>query len=443
MDPQPPSVPWRHIYCGQPPDIESPREGHTDPEWLLSTVRDTIHKHIRQGTYRCIDPHDTLVRLHGRLPGMGITRIADVTGLDRIGVPVALAVRPNSRSLAVSQGKGLSPDAAKASAVMESIELYHAERIRLPLRLASYEELCATERVVDVDQLPQVKDGLFHKHRRLLWVEGYDLLQHENVWVPYEMVSTDFTLPFPEGYGCFPPNSNGLASGNTMWEAISHGICEVVERDAITLWSLRKPEDRCESELDLDSVTDKQCRYLLEFFSRAGVAVRVWDVTSDVGLACFRCLIAESNQDPLHFGYAARGFGCHPSRPLALIRALTEAAQARLTYIAGSRDDVSRAGYRKLRNPGAPPLSAEPTPKQKRDFSCVPDYCGDSLGEDLRHELGQLRQCGISRVVVVNLTRDELRIPVAKVVIPGLEGVIFEVDYAPGRRALRQKAGPQ
>ncbi len=373
---------------------------------------------------------------------MGITRIAHVTALDRIGVPVALAVRPNSRSLAVSQGKGLSLDAAKASAVMESIELYHAERIRLPLRLASYEELRATERVVDVDELPQVKDGLFHKHRRLLWVEGYDLLQHENVWVPYEMVSTDFTLPFPEGYGCFPPNSNGLASGNTMWEAISHGICEVVERDAITLWSLRKPEDRCESELDLDSVSDELCRPLLDCFSKAGIAVRIWDVSSDVGLACFRCLIAESNQDPLHFGYAARGFGCHPSRPLALVRALTEAAQARLTYIAGSRDDVSRAGYRKLRNPGAPPLSAEPAPRQKHDYSCVPDYYGDSVKGDLRHELSQLRQCGISRIVAVNLTRHEFAIPVVKIVIPGLEGVVFEVDYAPGRRALRQKAEP-
>ena len=430
MDPQLPSSPFAR------PQLRDPR----DPEWLVLGARDDQDRIFRHGTLRCLNPSMTLDHLRGKLPAMGITRIANVTGLDRVGIPVALAVRPNSSSLAVSQGKGATPDAAKASAVMESIELYHAERIRLRLRLASYEELRATERVVDPGELPQVKDGLFHKHRRLLWVEGYDLLQCETAWVPYEMVSTDFTLPFPEGYGCFPPNSNGLASGNSMWEAINHAICEVVERDAITLWTLRTPEDRCETELDLDTVTDDLCQYFLKCFRQGGVAVRVWDATSDVGLPCFRCLIAESNQDPLHFGYAARGFGCHTSRAIALARALTEAAQARLTYIAGSRDDVSRSGYRKLKNPGAPPLSAEPSPECKRYYPSIPDLQGVTVIDDLQHELECLRRIGITRVVAVNLMRDELQIPVVKVVVPGLEGVIFEIDYAPGARARRQMA---
>jgi len=52
---------------------------------------------------------------------MGITRVANVTGLDHVGIPVVMACRPNARGLAVSQGKGLTLDAAKASAVMESI----------------------------------------------------------------------------------------------------------------------------------------------------------------------------------------------------------------------------------------------------------------------------------------------------------------------------------
>ena len=64
---------------------------------------------------------------------MGITRLADVTGLDRIGVPVFQAIRPLSRSVSVSQGKGLDPDAARASALMEAVETWHAERIDRPL----------------------------------------------------------------------------------------------------------------------------------------------------------------------------------------------------------------------------------------------------------------------------------------------------------------------
>ena len=391
----------------------------------------------RRGTHRCVEPRETLDRIEPHLGKMGITRIANITGLDRIGIPVALACRPNSRSLSVSQGKGATLDAAKASAAMESIELFHAENIRLALRLSSYEELRRTERVVHPTDLPLVKDGLFNKHRRLLWIEGYDLLHQKTLWVPYEMVSTDFTLPFPDGYGCFPPNSNGLASGNNLLEAISHGLCEVVERDAITLWSLRNSEERSQTELDLNSVTDDLCRELLDRFLHANIAVRVWDVSSDVALPCFRCLIGENHQDPSHFGYAARGYGCHPSRAVALARALTEAAQGRLTYIAGSRDDVSRRNYDRLKRSRLASLSAEAESPEKRDYASLPDWDEQTLHDDLKRELDSLSACGIHQVIVVDLTREEFQISVAKVVIPGLEGVIFEEDYSPGARASR------
>ena len=413
------------------------RLDHPDTDWLTFAPSGAVAKAYRHGTHRCVDPRQTLERIQPHLAKMGITRIANVTGLDRVGIPVALACRPNSRSLSVSQGKGATLDAAKASAAMESVELYHAENVHLPLRLSSYEELRSTERVVDVAELPQAKDGLFHKHRRLLWIEGYDLLHHEKLWVPYEMVSTDFTLPFPEGSGCFPPNSNGLASGNNLLEAISHGLCEVVERDAITLWALRSAEERNQTELDLNTVSDVLCRDLLEKFTRAKITVRVWDVTSDVKLPCFRCVIDESAQDPLHFGYSGRGFGCHPSRAIALARALTEAAQARLTYIAGSRDDVSRSGYERMRNSKPPSPSPDLEAQEKRDYSAIPDWEEQTLTDDLNRELNSLTACGINRVIVIDLTHEEFQIPVAKVVIPGLEGVIFEADYSPGPRAAR------
>ena len=84
-------------------------------------------KRFRLGTHRVRPPEETWEALRGVLPRVGITRVADVTGLDRIGIPVWQAVRPASRSLSVSQGKGATPAAARASAVMESIELWHAE----------------------------------------------------------------------------------------------------------------------------------------------------------------------------------------------------------------------------------------------------------------------------------------------------------------------------
>ena len=72
---------------------------------------------------------------------MGITRIADVTGLDTIGIPVVMVYRPNSRSVVVAQGKGLDLLAAKVSGAMESVEVFMAERITKPLLLGSFNDL--------------------------------------------------------------------------------------------------------------------------------------------------------------------------------------------------------------------------------------------------------------------------------------------------------------
>src|ERR687891_2259925 len=108
-------------------------------------------KAYRRGTHRTIAPATTLARVQPYLAALGITRIANVTGLDRIGVPVVMVCRPNSRSLAVSQGKGVTLDAAKASGLMEAIELYHAEHALLDLKLATYHELANTHVVVDVN----------------------------------------------------------------------------------------------------------------------------------------------------------------------------------------------------------------------------------------------------------------------------------------------------
>src|ERR1700752_1277998 len=96
-----------------------------------------------------------MTRIQPMLPVMGITRIGDVTGLDRIGIPVVVVTRPNSRSLAVSQGKGVTLDCARVSGVMESIEGWHAERIDLPLRLATPEEMRWAVSTVDLSGLPR------------------------------------------------------------------------------------------------------------------------------------------------------------------------------------------------------------------------------------------------------------------------------------------------
>ena len=392
-------------------------------------------KRYRLGAHRTVSPEATLARVAPFMSEMGITRIANVTGLDSLGIPVVMACRPNSRSISVSQGKGIQLAAAKASALMEAVETYHAERITLPLKLASYDELSRSHALVDVTRLPRSVDSRYRTGLPLLWIEGRNLVDHTSLWVPHELVHTNYTLPQPTGSGCFPANTNGLASGNHILEAIAHAMYEVIERDALTLWWL-KPNPHRDRSLRLESIDDLACRKLLEQFERADVQVRIWDVTSDVGIACFFCLLMARDDDDVEPEF---GSGCHPARQVALLRALTEAAQARTTYIAGSRDDFAPEIYsdsaRARRTRACRELVRRGSSGQ--GFQDVPTFESDTIGADIAWSIGRLREVGIDQVVVVDLTLEQFHIPVVRVLIPGLEGVYKggHSDYVPGPRA--------
>jgi len=396
-----------------------------------------IRKLFREGTHRLLLPEETAERVRRFMPVMGITRIANVTGLDHVGIPVVMVCRPNSRSLAVSQGKGLNLALAKASGLMESVETYHAEHITLPLKLASYEELRYTHPVADVTTLPSITGSLFHPNLRLLWIEGRDLLQDEPVWIPYELVHTNYTRPLPTGSGCFTLTTTGLASGNHILEAMSHAICEVVERDATTLWHLMDEEGQRRTRVDLDTVDERSCRETLEKFERAEVAVAVWEITSDVGIPSLLSVVMDRREDRLRLLYPSVGTGSHPARHIALLRALTEAAQSRLTYIAGSRDDAMRSRYERSRDPDSLRRFREKvlTAPPKRSFLGIPTWSGETFEEDIAWELDRLRSIGVKQVIVVDLTKAEFGLPIVRVVIPGLEGSDHVPGYAPGARA--------
>jgi ribosomal protein S12 methylthiotransferase accessory factor len=268
-------------------------------------------KLYRQGTHRTISPAETIARVHPFLDAMGITRVANVTGLDRIGIPVVTVARPNSRSVAVSQGKGVTLEAAKASGIMEAVEGFHAERIEKPLRLGSRNELAGSLDLADVEGLARLLDSRFDGDVSLLWIEGFDWIAKRSVWLPYEVVHTNYTLPSIGRSGCFVESTNGLASGNHMLEAVAHGIAEVVERDATTLWNLLPDASRRNTRLDLDSIDDVSCSSLIQRLRKAGMSVGVWNITSDVGVPSFYCVIVDERLELAHSG---AGAGCHPAR---------------------------------------------------------------------------------------------------------------------------------
>ncbi|MBN9671262.1 YcaO-like family protein [Roseibium aggregatum] len=396
---------------------------------------DNSAKRYREGTHRTVPPGRTLAKVKPFLDEMGITRLANLTGLDRIGVPVVSAVRPNSRSVSISQGKGTSLDAAMASAAMEAIENYHAERIVLPLKFGSYNEFSAHHDLVDVDALPKLKSGAWHPDRRIFWIEGRELSTGTAVWLPFEMVHSNYTVPAITGSGCFVSCTNGLASGNHILEAIAHGICEVVERDANSLWNRLSDKARATTRIDLSTIADPECLVSLQALRRAGFAAGIWDMTSDVGIPAFYCLIVDE-QVPL--GHSGGGAGCHLDPAIAVSRAITEAIQVRTNYIAGARDDLGRSEYQAdeitEKNNHARRLMDLFSPKPL-DFARFVDRSGDSFESDVETMLDRLGKAGIEKVLCVDLTNDAFQIPVVRIVIPGLEGPDDHEDYLPGLRA--------
>ena len=355
------------------------------------------------------------------LAQMGITRLANVTGLDTIGIPVVMACRPNARSLAVSQGKGLDLDAAKVSAVMESIEGYHAEHITLPLKFATFREMRPRHTVVDVDKLSRASGSRFHSDTSILWIEGDDWLQGDKVWVPYQLVHTAYCGSHAFDLTSFAASTNGLASGNHLLEAASHGICEVVEREAHLRWVSASEAEREDRRIQLDTIDHSDCRELLRRCDQAGVGVAIWDITDQTGLSAFHCVIAERSEDPLRRLYPAEGAGCHPVRHIALLRALTEAAQSRLTMISGARDDMPRSDYIRYRDPdNLQYFRTHTSLPGSRPYTAVPSFESDSFEEDVNWELARIQETGFDRVIVLDLTRPEFGLPVVRVIIPGM-----------------------
>ncbi|MFJ9855111.1 YcaO-like family protein [Streptomyces sp. NPDC101150] len=368
---------------------------------------DDTHKACVSGTHRVLAPAQTLSRIQPLFPVFGITRLADVTWLDEIGIPVHQAVRPNSRTMSVSQGKGLTHDLARISAAMESIETWHAERIdpgETTATVADMERVCGYR----VQELPLEPRHHLWPGLELAWTRARRLDDGTDTFLPTDLLRLDGRVSDTWMPPLFAQNSNGLASGNTLAEATLHGIYEVIERDC-----LARAETGTSPALNLTTV-DGPARELLDLMDAAAVEVRVEVLPSPTGLACFLATIW-SEEFPVLFA----GAGAHLDRDVALCRALTEAAQSRATQIAGARDDLTTGAYRRA----AASRSVPPTPLPEADrltYDDIASVRNASLADDLHTAVTRVLSLTGRAPLVAEHTRPHLGIPVVRVVCPGL-----------------------
>lgn len=371
-------------------------------------------------------PEDTLTRVTPALAEHGVTRVAAVTGLDCIGIPVWNAIRPNARALSVHQGKGITDVDAKTSAVMEALERACAEKPNIPVRTASAEEIEAERRLCDpLDDLVAIGHQPLDRTSWLEWVEGNDLLGNEPVWVPFEAVRLDFTRP-----SHFWQSSDGLASGNTDREAIFHGLLERIERDADTLWSLEKFERQAATCVSTAEFYDPVLASLVGRIEGAGFRLQLFDMTSDLGIPTFSALLSPADaltRRHLRYIDLTMGSGCHPVAYRAALRAITEAVQSRLTLITGTRDDVEDDVYSSLASEALlRKLRLQPQGKIPADMV----GSGEGVESMLAYVLKRLRENRIGRVIAVRMNPGEERFSVVKMLVPGLE-------HPEGRRQRR------
>jgi YcaO-like protein with predicted kinase domain len=272
---------------------------------------------------------------------IGVSRLADVTGLDRVGLPVVAAIRPLSRNLTVTFGKGLTRANARMSAVMEAAELYFSERPPSPLIKAAFGEL-ARDTAIDPARLGQIEPGDVTRHS-FNWIQGRLLDSNRPILVPWEVVSMDYSVAARKQKRVLNFGATGLAADFAEDRAVLHGLLETIERDAHNSWNHASDDHRAHTLIDLRSVRSPEVLSLMDRIRSANLELLVWDMTSRAGVPCYLAEVFDlAASTPTAY---VQGAAASLSAGIAIQKAIAEALQVRLTYISGGRDDLEHRDY--------------------------------------------------------------------------------------------------
>lgn len=368
--------------------------------------------HDLGGTIRARTTEQTLKAIQPYIKKAGITRLADLTGLDNIGIPVYTCIRPNSKIIATSQGKGITDDLAICSAYMEAIEHYFVENIK-PDMTASLTAIRSQN--TSFISLERFANGLFYRKLQedevLQWSLGKNLLNGKPYYVPTEIISFDLTDSTNAGF--YIKETTGIAAGNHEEEAQCHSLYEIIERCCLYDFDRLTLTEKNKLAVDLKTIDYPHAVYLLEKLKASQVDVTIFDITNRFGVPAFYSIICDNN--PLRCLGRYSGSGAHLNRGVALCRAITEAIQSRLTYISGSRDDMFPDDYQIVAK------KIELT--ASHSYTLIPSYDALSLAQQKELLLTLLAKNGITEVVSLTHTEPHDAIAVVHTLIPQLNTI--------------------
>ncbi|HEY9399354.1 MAG TPA: YcaO-like family protein [Nitrososphaeraceae archaeon] len=383
---------------------------------------------------------------------IGVTRLADITDMDILGIPNFSAVLPGTEDyIWVYSGKGPTRLDAKASALMESIERYCSlpSNNQNKMIQGSYKDVSKVLKTLHPSNV--VEPMLFEYDEEMVmdFLPGYDLINKEQILVPTPLALFRYSPKLPALNPFAYHHTNGLASGNVLEEAICHSLCEVIERDATSLAELNASalpynilrtmtkylsdngleidpihstefvdDDTKFVDVDISDINFKPVSNLVKKFNDAKIPLIIKDITSPIGIPTFNASSIEWITED--YGYLAEGHGTHPDARIALLRAITEVSQTRAANIQGARDDLRKISYG---NSNSDEKKTWQFMKSKNsiNFSEIKTYENDDILDDIKLILSRLNLNGLKQVLVVNLTHPKLMIPVVRTIVPGLE----------------------
>lgn len=289
---------------------------------------------------RAAPPENLLQDARRLAADAGVTRLADITRLDRIGLPVWQAIRPMSRALSVHQGKGASHGAAQIGALLEAAESHAAEIFMDEGPTCRWTDLPSGERLASLNGLARDPAAPPDPLDAIRWCQA-QRFDGSACFVPFETVSLDFTLPSPSR---FERASAGVATGRGRDEALRVALHELIERDARGQFRELDMIERMEWEIATDSIRFAWFHELMERIEAAGSSVTLHALPALCGVPVIACSLHDDGKGPTPYR-ALLGHAAHPFPEQALFQAMAEAVQGRLTYIAGARDDLLPSHY--------------------------------------------------------------------------------------------------
>ena len=367
-------------------------------------------------TYRICSPKETWKRIEHILDKINIINMERIDNLDRIGIPVYSATRlTKSGNVKIHPGKGATDIQAKVSSAMEAIERYSAE-----LSEEDKDKIIKNpNNPVDLKELVLSNEAYrnLNKLNNIEWISATDIINDETVEVPIDAVFH----PYPGKL--FRSHTNGIASGNSLEEAIFHATFEVIERDS---WSISEISKNTYKKINIDGAKNPIIHELMEKFENANINVVLKDLTSEVGIPT---VAAVSDEDVLKDpALLCIGVGCHIHPEIAVIRALTEVVQSRATQIQNKRDDTIRGDIvRKIDYDRMKKIHKKWF--EHNDEINIEDMENNAkfnLKKDLNTIKEKLIGSGFDRLIVVDLKKTD--VDVVRVIIPKMEVYCMDRD---------------